>query len=106
MATGTALNNGIAGTNGAPFLNPFGEQTAAGQAYMFANTVNGVIQDIDGTLWSINGVGSTTFGNLAGGPMALALAAEYRSEDNTFKTDTAKSSQTTSSGLAGAGGVA
>ena len=98
----TALNNGIAGTNGAPFLNPFGEQTAAGQAYLFANTVNGVIQDIDGTLWSINGVGSTTFGSLPGGPMALALAAEYRSEDNTFKTDTAKSSQTTSSGLAGA----
>ena len=97
-----ALVNGISGANGAPFLNPFGSQTAAGQAYMFANTVNGTIQDIDGTLWSINGVGSTSFGSLAGGPMQLALAAEYRSEDNTFKTDTAKASQSSSSGLAGA----
>ena len=98
----SALNNGMSGANGAPFLNPFGPQSAAGQAYMFANTVTGVIQDIDGTLWSLNGVASTSFGKLDGGPMALALAAEYRSEDNTFKTDTAKSSQTTSSGLAGA----
>jgi len=98
----SALNNGMSGANGAPFLNPFGPQSAAGQAYLFANTVTGVIQDIDGTLWSLNGVASTSFGKLDGGPMALALAAEYRSEDNTFKTDTAKSSQTTSSGLAGA----
>jgi len=98
----SALNNGMSGASGAPFLNPFGPQTAAGQAYMFANTVTGVIQDIDGTLWSINGVASTSFGKLDGGPMQLALGAEYRSEDNTFKTDTAKSSQTTSSGLAGA----
>lgn len=96
-----ALVNGISGANGAPFLNPFGTQTAAGQAYMFANTVNGVIQDIDGTLWSINGVASTSFGKLDGGPMQLALGAEYRSEDNTFKTDTAKASQSSSSGLAG-----
>ncbi len=97
----TALVNGISGANGAPFLNPFGAQTAAGQAYMFANTVNGQIQDIDGTLWSINGVASTSFGKLQGGPMQLALGAEYRSEDNTFKTDTAKASQSSSSGLAG-----
>ena len=96
-----ALVNGISGANGAPFLNPFGSQTAAGQAYMFANTVNGTIQDIDGTLWSINGVASTSFGKLDGGPMQLALGAEYRSEDNTFKTDTAKASQSSSSGLAG-----
>lgn len=97
-----ALVNGIAGTNGAPFLNPFGAQTPQGQAYLFANTVNGVIQDIDGTLWSINGVASTSFGKLQGGPMQIALGAEYRSEDNTFKTDTAKASQSSSSGLAGA----
>ena len=96
-----ALVNGISGANGAPFLNPFGSQTAAGQAYMFANTVNGTIQDIDGTLWSINGVASTSFGKLDGGPMQLALGAEYRSEDNTFKTDIAKASQSSSSGLAG-----
>lgn len=98
----SALNAGMAGTAGAPFLNPFGSQTPQGQAYLEANTVNGLIQDIDGTLWSVSGVASTQFGNLSGGPMQLALGAEYREEDNTFVTNTAKASQTTSSGLAGA----
>ena len=98
----TALVNGVAGSNGAPFLNPFGVQTPQGQAYLQANQVLGTIQDIDGTLWSINGVASTSFGKLPGGPMQLALGAEYRSEDNTFNTDTAKASQSSSSGLAGA----
>jgi iron complex outermembrane receptor protein len=96
-----ALVNGMTGANGAPFLNPFGNQTDAGLAYLQANQVLGQIQDITGTLWSINGVASTSFGNLAGGPMQLALGAEYRSEDNTFKTDVAKASQSSSSGLAG-----
>jgi iron complex outermembrane receptor protein len=98
----SALVNGMLGQNGAPFLNPFGSQTAQGLAYMQANQVLGQIQDIDGTMWSINGAAQTQFGKLAGGPMSLAIGAEYRSEDNTFKTDTAKASQSSSSGLAGA----
>ena len=36
---GTALRNGVRGINGAPYLNPFGEQSAAGLAYLKANTV-------------------------------------------------------------------
>jgi iron complex outermembrane receptor protein len=98
----SALVNGVLGQNGAPFLNPFGSQSAQGQAFLEANQVLGQLQDISGDLWSINGVASTTFGNLAGGPMQVAFGAEYRAEDNTFKTDTAKASQSSSSGLAGA----
>ncbi len=97
-----ALNNGMTGASGAPFLNPFGSQTAAGQAYMEANQLTGQLQDIDGTLFGGNAVASTQFGNLPGGPMALALAAEYREEDNKFVTDIVKARQSTTSGLGGA----
>jgi iron complex outermembrane receptor protein len=96
-----ALRAGIAGTGGAPFLNPFGEQTPAGLAYLNANTVTGTLQEAESTLKSLSGVVSRQFGGLPGGPMSIALAAEFRKEENVFKTDTAKTSQTTSSGLAG-----
>ena len=60
------LRDGVRGVNGAPFLNPFGNQSAAGLAYMQANTVLGEVQNGTATLWQIAGVGSTQFGKLAG----------------------------------------
>ena len=96
-----ALRAGMAGTGGAPFLNPFGDQTAAGLAYLNANTITGTLQDMESELSSLTAVASRQFGNLAGGPMSIALAAEFRQEENIFTTDTARASQTTSSGLAG-----
>lgn len=99
------LRNGVQGINGAPFLNPFGNQTAAGMAYVLANQVLGEMQNGEGTLWSINAVASTTFGNLAGGPMAVAFGTEYREEDMVYNTNVAEVSQAASSGLAGSGAV-
>lgn len=100
-----ALRNGMSGAAGAPWLNPFGDQTAAGLAYMQANQVLGEMQDTTSTLWSLNGVASTQFGQLPGGPMSFAPGAEYRAEDNKFVTNVNQVSQAASSGLAGAGAL-
>ena len=96
-----ALRNGVAGTGGAPFLNPFGPQTPAGLAYLQASTVSGLLQEGEGELRSVNGVLSRQFGMLPGGPMTAALGAEYREEEMLYRTDVPKASQAASSGLAG-----
>ena len=96
-----ALVNGMAGTSGAPYLNPFGPQSAAGAAYLQANTITGTLQDMESTLSSLTAIAGRQFGSLPGGPMAVALSAEFRKEDNTYTTDVTKARQTSSSGLAG-----
>jgi iron complex outermembrane recepter protein len=96
-----ALLNGMAGRNGAPFLNPFGAQTAAGQAYLQANQVTGILNTGEGTMYSYSGVISRQFGNLQGGPISVALLAELRKEEMEYTTDVTRARQTSSSGLAG-----
>ena len=103
--TTTSLLNGVRGINGAPFLNPFGPQTAAGLAYMQQNQVLGLVQTGEGTLSSINASASRPLFTLAGGPSVLALAAEFRKEEMVYTTDVPKVSQAASSGLAGSGAV-
>ncbi len=62
----TALRNGVTGIGGAPFLNPFGDQSPAGLAYLQSNTVPGVVQEGEGELRSVSGVASRQFGAAAG----------------------------------------
>jgi len=99
------LRNGVQGINGAPFLNPFGDQTAAGLAYLQANQVLGKVQDGEGTLQSVSATAGRQLFKLPGGTVALALNAEFRQEEMVYNTDVAKVSQAASSGLAGAGAV-
>lgn len=99
------LRDGVRGINGAPYLNPFGAQTPAGQAYLESIEILGRIQDGEGTLSSLNAVASTQFGSLPGGPMSIGLAAEFRKEEMVYRTDVAKASQAGSSGLAGSGAL-
>ncbi len=101
----TALRNGVTGTAGAPFLNPFGDQTPAGLAYLQANTVPGVVQEGESELSSLSGVASRQFGQLPGGPITVAFGAELRSEEMVYRTDVPKASQAASSGLAGSGAL-
>ena len=103
--TTTAMLNGVRGINGAPFLNPFGNQTAAGLAYLQQNQVLGLVQTGEGTLSSINASASRPLFTLAGGPSVLALAAEFRKEEMVYTTDVPKVRQAASSGLAGSGAV-
>ncbi|GAP36471.1 TonB-dependent receptor [Piscinibacter sakaiensis] len=100
-----ALRNGVSGANGAPFLNPFGEQSAAGLAYLRQNQVLGKVQDGEGTLTSLAASASRAIGRLPGGPISLALGAEFRTEEMVYNTDVPKVSQAASSGLAGSGAV-
>ncbi len=91
------LRNGVSGSSGAPFLNPFGDQSADGLAYMQANQVLGKVQEGESTLTSLGATASRTFGKLDGGPIALALGAEFRKEEMVYRTDIAKVSQAASS---------
>ena len=86
-----AVRNGVAGTGGAPFLNPFGDQTPEGLAYLRANVVSGTLHQAEAELQSVSGVLSRKFGKLPGGPISVAVGLEYREEQTTYSTDLAKS---------------
>ena len=101
----TALRNGVTGIGGAPFLNPFGDQTPAGLAYLQASTVPGVVQEGESELRGLSGVISRQFGQLPGGPITAAIGAEFRDEEMVYRTDVPKASQAASAGLAGAGAL-
>jgi iron complex outermembrane receptor protein len=100
-----ALRDGVAGDgrNGAPALNPFGDQTAAGLAYMQANSITGPVQDGKGTVNSLNASIAGSIFKLPAGDVQFAANLEQRDEDNVYNTDVPKVSQAASSGLAGSG---
>ena len=97
------LRNGVAGLAGAPFLNPFGDQSAAGLAYLVQNQVLGKVQDGESKMSSAAATVSRPIFELPGGPLTLALAVEARKEEMVYNTDVPKVSQAASSGLAGSG---
>ena len=97
----SALVNGMSGANGAPFLNPFGEQTPQGLAALQSTMIAGTVQEMESKLSSLTAIASRQFGSLPGGPMSVGIGAEFRKEENTYTTDVAKAIQTSSSGLAG-----
>ena len=101
----TPLRNGLLGANGAPYLNPFGEQSAAGLAYLKANTVLGLVQEGEGTLTSLTASASRPVAKMAGGDVTLAIGAEMRQEEMVYRTNVPLVSQAASSGLAGSGAI-
>lgn len=90
---------GIQGTGGAPWLNPFGPQSAAGTNYITSNKIIGQVQAIDGSIWGINGNVQKEIFNLPAGGVVLALGAEYRREDANYTNNFALIRQAASSGL-------
>ncbi len=95
----TRVIDGLAGRNGAPFLNPFGPQTSAGAAYLNSVKVLGQVQDISGDLWGANLVVNKEIVNLPAGPMGLALGVDYRRETIDYVNNFALIRQAASSGL-------
>ena len=86
-------------------LNPFGNQTAAGLAYLQANSVLGKVQEGEGTLQSVSGSVSGPLFSLPGGQAQIAVLTEFRKEDMVYRTDVPKVSQASTSGLAGSGAL-
>jgi len=92
--------NGIAGTNtGGVYLNPFGAPTAAELAYLESVKVKGKVLDAVGEIKGVDAKASREIGNLAGGPMAIAVGAEYRKEKYAFNVIEETVRAATSSGL-------
>jgi iron complex outermembrane recepter protein len=95
----TRIRDGLAGANGAPFLNPFGPQTAAGTSYITSSKIVGEVQSIDGNIWGINLNGQREIFSTSAGPWILALGGEYRKEEATYTNNFTLIRQAASSGL-------
>ena len=104
-ATGACTTPLLDGSGNQIYLNPFGPQSAAGQAYLESIEVNGLVQDGESNTKSLAGTVSRALAKLPGGDMVFAANLEYRKEDMVYNTDIAKVSQAASSGLAGAGAL-
>jgi iron complex outermembrane receptor protein len=98
----TGIRNGLAGTGGAPFLNPFGPQSSAGDAYVQSQLIKGELQEAKGTLSGVSVTGGTEVWKLPAGPVRLAVGAEYYKDEIEFRNNFALIRQAASSGLAGA----
>lgn len=93
------IREGMIGANGAPFLNPFGQNTPAGVNYIASSKVIGQVQAIEGNIWGVNLNGQTEIFKMASGPAILALGAEFRKEEATYSNNFQLIRQAASSGL-------
>jgi iron complex outermembrane receptor protein len=93
------IENGMAGLSGAPFLNPFGQNSAAGVDYINASKVIGQVQTGDGDTRGINAKAQRQIWQTSAGPWTLALGAEWRNEEASFINNFALIRQAASSGL-------
>jgi iron complex outermembrane receptor protein len=91
--------DGLAGANGAPFLNPFGAQTSAGVDYINASKIIGQMQDISGKLYGVNGQVSGDLMKLPAGPLSAAFLASWQKEEIDYKNNFELIRQAASSGL-------
>ena len=82
-------------------LNPFGEQDAAGKAYLASTALRGEVQNAKVTTTGFDFKGSRELAQLAGGPLALALGMELRREKAAFNVNRDIAGQAASSGLSG-----
>ncbi|MGH8672692.1 MAG: TonB-dependent receptor domain-containing protein, partial [Burkholderiales bacterium] len=91
----------------AGLLNPFGPQTAAGQAALNAAKIIGRVIDAKGKVDGVDAKVSRNIADLPAGPLAMAVGVEARSEDFQFVltknpvTGVSFASGATSSGLEG-----
>lgn len=82
-----AMQAGLTGAGGAPFLNPFGDQSAAGLAYIYGNEIRGNMQTATSTL-DMGGMQlNRKLFALPGGPVRVSLAADYSHEKSAFNAN-------------------
>ena len=90
---------GLAGTGGAPWLNPFGAQTADGQTYLTAQQVIGQVQSASGKLQGVKGEVSGEIYKMPAGPLTMAVGLEYYKDSVEYLNNFALIRQAASSGL-------
>ncbi len=93
------LQDGLNGANGAPFLNPFGAQSALGQDYLLSQQIIGQVQNSEGQLQGVLGQVSGEVYKLPAGPMTLALGIEYYKDKAEYINNFTLIRQAASSGL-------
>lgn len=96
------VKDGLNGVGGAPWLNPFGNQTADGSAYLNAAQIIGQVQEAEGTLRELTGVVSGEVAKLPAGPMLLAVGVDFLKDKASYTNNFDLIRQAASSGLAGA----
>ena len=85
----------------APWLNPFGAQTAAGAAFVQSQQISGVLQRSRGTLRGFKADASSAIHKLPAGPLTMALGVEHYKDSVAIAND-ARIAQASGSGLEGA----
>ena len=93
------MREGLTGVNGAPFLNPFANQTGDALAYLQAAQVKGQVQDSEGTLRELTAVVSGEVYKMPAGPMMLAVGVEFLKDEASYNNNFALIRQAASSGL-------
>lgn len=93
------LQAGLSGTGGAPFLNPFGAQTPAGQDYLVAQQIIGQVQTAEGKLQGVLAQASGEIYKLPAGPLTLAVGIEYYKDSAEYINNFTLIRQAASSGL-------
>jgi iron complex outermembrane receptor protein len=83
----------------APALNPFGNQTPAGTAYLLSSKVLGEVIEAKGEVTALDGRISRDIAQLPAGPLAMALGLEFRKEEFFFDLKEDLVRQAASSGL-------
>ena len=87
---------------GAGILNPFGEQSAAGNAFLAQSLLKGEILDAKIKSGALDLKASRDLMTLPGGALGFALGGEFRRDEAEYTVNRALASQASSSGLADA----
>ena len=90
---------GLQGLGGAPFLNPFGPQSAEGAAYLESSRIIGRAQIARGSLQGASVIVDGELVSLPAGALRLAVGADARRESVEFRNDFGRTRQAESSPL-------
>jgi iron complex outermembrane recepter protein len=89
------------GGGAAPWLNPFGNQTPEGTAYMNSQKILGQVQRAEGKLFGIKAEGSGEIYKLPAGPLTMGVGLEYYRDRVSYTNNFELIRQAASSGLEG-----
>jgi iron complex outermembrane receptor protein len=78
---------GLAGAGGAPFLNPFADQSASGLQYLLGSQITGEMQHAKSNLDMVGAQTNRDLFRLPAGAVKTALAISYQYENASFRNN-------------------